>query len=204
VSLSDAEIGKNIARIRGARSQADVAAAMRARGFKWSQTTVWKVESGERPLRFVEASGLADVLGIGLSEFSLTTLDALIVRYVTQQQERERALAEAITAYLAGQRELAACADFVDDETGFLDDEIAQRVTNLLTRSPEAITEEARVTVRHETESRESLRQQQEALHRAADSEATVSIPPLEELYALERDGRYAQVVDASWARPHG
>lgn len=204
MSLSDAEIGKNIARIRGARSQADVAAAMRTRGFKWSQTTMWKVESGERPLRFAEASELAEVLGIGLSEFTFTTHAALIVRYATQQQENERKLRTAVAAFLTGQRELAACADFVADETGFVDDELAQRVTDLLTTTPETVAEQERVAVRHETESKESLRRQQEALQRATDGDRAESIPPLEELYALERDGRYAQILDASWSKPNG
>ncbi|WIJ46180.1 hypothetical protein [Curtobacterium citreum] len=117
---------------------------------------------------------------------------------------RERTLRTAIAAFLSGQRELAACADFVADETGFLDEKLAVRVTDLLTTTPEAVAEEERVAVRHETESKESLRQQQEALRRATDSARAESIPPLEELYALERDGRYAQILDASWSKPNG
>lgn len=45
-------------------SQKDLADAMRARGFKWSQATVWAVEKGERPLRLTEAEGLAAILRI--------------------------------------------------------------------------------------------------------------------------------------------
>ncbi len=61
---TDAEIGTNLTRIRGSRSQKDVADAMRDRGFKWSQATVWSVEKGERPLRLTEAQALGSVLRV--------------------------------------------------------------------------------------------------------------------------------------------
>lgn len=61
---TDEEIGANLTRIRGSRSQKDLAEAMRERGFKWSQATVWSVEKGERPLRLTEAQALGVVLGI--------------------------------------------------------------------------------------------------------------------------------------------
>ena len=48
--------------MRGDRSQQSVADAMRERGWKWSQATVWSVEKGERPLRLAEAEALAQVL----------------------------------------------------------------------------------------------------------------------------------------------
>lgn len=56
----------NVARLRGERSQKGVADAMRERGWKWSQATVWAIEKGERPLRLVEADDLATVLGVHL------------------------------------------------------------------------------------------------------------------------------------------
>lgn len=61
---TDEQIGANLIRIRHGMSQKDLADAMRARGFKWSQATVWAVEKGERPLRLTEAEGLGAVLGI--------------------------------------------------------------------------------------------------------------------------------------------
>lgn len=63
IVITDQWIGQNVARLRGDRAQRDVADAMRARGWKWSQTTVWKVESGERALRLAEAIDLEEVLG---------------------------------------------------------------------------------------------------------------------------------------------
>ncbi|MEV4689448.1 helix-turn-helix domain-containing protein [Microbacterium sp. LWH3-1.2] len=61
---TDEQIGTNLTRIRNGMSQKDLAEAMRARGFKWSQATVWSVEKGERPLRLTEAEGLGVVLRI--------------------------------------------------------------------------------------------------------------------------------------------
>lgn len=44
-------------------SQQELADKMRAAGFKWSQATVWSVESGERPLRISEAIAVAQCCG---------------------------------------------------------------------------------------------------------------------------------------------
>ncbi|TCJ23541.1 XRE family transcriptional regulator [Microbacterium sp. PI-1] len=60
---SDEQIGKNLVELRGDLSQKDLADAMRKRGFRWSQATVWGVEKGERPLRLTEAEAVAEVLG---------------------------------------------------------------------------------------------------------------------------------------------
>ena len=62
--VSDAEIGRNVTRIRGSMSQKDLADEMRKRGFRWSQATVWAVEKGDRPLRLAEADAVGAVLGI--------------------------------------------------------------------------------------------------------------------------------------------
>lgn len=58
----DEEIGRTLNRLRGNHSQNRVAQAMRDRGHKWSQATVWSVEKGERPLRLTEAEDLAAFL----------------------------------------------------------------------------------------------------------------------------------------------
>ena len=49
-------------------SQSQVALAMTHRGFAWHQTTVAKTESGERALRLDEASALAGVLGVEVTD----------------------------------------------------------------------------------------------------------------------------------------
>lgn len=64
----DKTIGKNVARLRGDRSQQLVADEMRSRGYDWSQATVWSVEKGRRPLRFAEAAQLADILDVAVTD----------------------------------------------------------------------------------------------------------------------------------------
>lgn len=65
---SDAEIGARVRDLRVARGmrQVDLADAMRDRGWKWVQATVWNVEQGTRPLRLSEATSLTGVLAVGV------------------------------------------------------------------------------------------------------------------------------------------
>ena len=66
---TDQDVGQAVARLRGERTQQAIADAMRERGWKWSQATVWSVEKGERPLRLREAAVLASVLGSNVEAF---------------------------------------------------------------------------------------------------------------------------------------
>ena len=52
-------------------SQANLGAAMAERGHKWSQATVWAVESGKRPMRMAEAIDLAEILEIPVDSFAV-------------------------------------------------------------------------------------------------------------------------------------
>ena len=60
----DKRIGEAVLTERGRMTQQAFADAMRERGHKWSQATVWSVEKGERPLRLSEAASVAEVLGV--------------------------------------------------------------------------------------------------------------------------------------------
>lgn len=64
ITMSNEEIGAGIRSLRGERSQQSIAAAMREHGWKWSQATVWGVETGERPIKYMEALSLAEILGV--------------------------------------------------------------------------------------------------------------------------------------------
>lgn len=44
-------------------SQTTLAAEMRSRGWKWSQVTVYSIEMGDRPLRWLEAKDLHELIG---------------------------------------------------------------------------------------------------------------------------------------------
>lgn len=68
--MSDELIGQAVMRLRQSRNltQQSIADLMRERGFRWSQATVWSVESGERPLRLHEAFALTDGLEADINE----------------------------------------------------------------------------------------------------------------------------------------
>lgn len=63
------EIGARVRRLRGARSQMDIAVAMFFSDTgPWDQTKLSKVESGTRDLRILEAISLAGALGVSVGE----------------------------------------------------------------------------------------------------------------------------------------
>ena len=53
-----------LARVEMGWTQEDLASAMRQHGFRWSQSTVARVEGARRPVRFAEMAALADLLDI--------------------------------------------------------------------------------------------------------------------------------------------
>jgi len=57
-------IGVTVSVLRDGMPQQAVADAMRERGHRWSQSTVWSVEKGERRLLLSEAADLAEVLDV--------------------------------------------------------------------------------------------------------------------------------------------
>lgn len=71
VATSDRRLGERLRmiRVRLDLSQRDVAQAVTDRhGLGWHQTTVAKVEAGDRPVRVAEALAVADVLGVHVDE----------------------------------------------------------------------------------------------------------------------------------------
>lgn len=85
----DQLIGQAVIALRGDQTQQAVADAMRERGWKWSQATVWSVEKGDRPLRLAEAGDLAEVLGASVNDLLLDETEREIeghARWVSRQR----------------------------------------------------------------------------------------------------------------------
>lgn len=119
---NDAEIGRNVTRLRGGGSQKDLADAMRKKGFRWSQATVWAVEKGERPLRLTEADALGQVFGIH-HQMLLSTGDHLdLTLQLREFGERLDEIHELAYSSFAEQRQLAESIDLVPP--GELDEEV--------------------------------------------------------------------------------
>jgi transcriptional regulator with XRE-family HTH domain len=96
-------------------SQEELAQRMSDRGFGFTQATIWKIESGQRPVRAGELVALADCLQV-MSAMSLTSEPGAARHHVRLQQANRNAydaygaLKEAAAAYLHAQIELAFAA----------------------------------------------------------------------------------------------
>ncbi|GAA3654422.1 helix-turn-helix domain-containing protein [Microbacterium marinilacus] len=138
MAKSDAEIGANLKRLRGAMSQTELARLMAKRGHRWSQPTVVAVERGERPIRLTEAEDVGQILDSGI--FLLLSDGnklGLTMRYrkVSDVEDRFGNLVQEI---FDAQKSLAIGAD------GRIDDELREMG---LRRSPVLIAWEQMVLV---------------------------------------------------------
>jgi transcriptional regulator with XRE-family HTH domain len=85
----DQEIGQRLKAARGALTQKGLAEEMKTYGWRWSQTTVWSIEEGERPLRLSEAASIAEILAVtpdslvALPDDTTYRLEALRLRAAT-------------------------------------------------------------------------------------------------------------------------
>ncbi|RUQ22765.1 helix-turn-helix transcriptional regulator [Kocuria sp. HSID16901] len=81
--VDSTQIGKNLKIMRGEMTQADLAKAMRKRGYKWTQATVWTAEQGDRKLKLDEAKSLADILGGSLTDFFQSSIVSEKARFLS-------------------------------------------------------------------------------------------------------------------------
>ena len=111
-SSLDKDIGSTAlgARIKTGLSQAAVAEWMTERGFAWHQTTVAKVEAGERPLRLSEAVALGTKLDVDLPTLVGDPTDAR--RKMAALLELE--VVDAIRGRDAAQRKVVALLERLD------------------------------------------------------------------------------------------
>ena len=144
----DQSIAANLRTYReaGNISQDELAQRMADRGFGFSQATIWKIESGQRPVRASELVALADSLGI-MTATSLTHQpDAARHQVQLDQANRKahhayQALKEAAVGYLDAQVELVVAAREAQD-AGLT---VTELYTSWLDTPPEEAVIEARV-----------------------------------------------------------
>lgn len=113
----DANVAANLRLWREAQrlSQDELAQRMNARGFGFSQATIWKIEQGRRPVKLAEAIALADALE--LRAWNNLAADPQEVAHEARMQtvhsrasQAYHALKATATAYLQAQLEVAVCA----------------------------------------------------------------------------------------------
>jgi transcriptional regulator with XRE-family HTH domain len=166
----DQHIAANVRTYReaGNLSQEELAQRMTDRGFGFTQATIWKIESGQRPVKASELVALADALGERTP--TLLTLEPEIANH---QAGVERAhykagaayheLKEAAAGYLDAQIELLVVAHGAR-EAGVAVPE--WQLTWLNTPAEEAVID-ARVDSEHEEE---QALQKVDAIHKVLDA----------------------------------
>lgn len=117
MSITDAQIGKNLAKLRGNMSQADLADAMKDRGFKWSQATVWSVEKGERPLRLTESEHVSEILDCSIHHLTTSGPYSAVQNAMGEVSRARGPLEEALKTFMKARYELALQAA-VSEHTG--------------------------------------------------------------------------------------
>lgn len=109
-SERDKLIGRNVATLRADVSQQALADAMRARGHRWSQATVWSVEKGDRPLKLDEAIDLARVVECDVGQLwaepALVAMGKVLHRNWLEVDELAIKLEDAAVRYEHGVRVL--------------------------------------------------------------------------------------------------
>jgi len=147
----DQNIAANLRTYREAASisQEDLAQRMADRGFGFSQATIWKIETGQRPVRASELIALAGSLGV-MSPTSLTYKPDAARHQVQLEQANRNAhhayerLKEAAAEYLDAQVELVVAARQAHDA--------GLAVTELHTSWLDTPAEEAVIEARVEAE----------------------------------------------------
>ena len=144
----DQNIAANLRTYReaGNISQEELAQRMSDRGFGFSQATIWKIESGQRPVRASELVALADSLDV-LSVISLTYEPGVARHNATLRQANRKARAayeavkQAAAAYIEAQFELVVAAREAHDD-GLT---VSELHTSWLSTPPEEAVIQARV-----------------------------------------------------------
>lgn len=97
-------------------TQQEVATAMRERGWKWAQATVWSIEKGERPLRLAEAEELSTIVGTSSSNFARPEPLNVVQTNLRRAAVVRGQILESVKAYDAALTELAVSADDVGSD----------------------------------------------------------------------------------------
>ena len=159
MAVSDEQIGKNLARLRGDMTQKELAAAMKARGCRWSQTTVWSVENGERPLRLAEAEDLRDILPSGWS-LTWRDPDAAAVERSRRMYNLDKELRAVVRAYLEEQVQLR----FAVEAEG-VSPRVREMVSDWLKATPTMVVEEVAIEDDVQAEAEVQVYEKVRALH---------------------------------------
>ncbi len=181
----DRNIAANVRAYREAAgiSQEELAQRMTDCGFGFSQATIWKIESGQRPVRASELIALTDALGVSLA--TSLTREPEATKYTIQLKQTSaaasaayHAVKEAAAAYLEAQVQLLfAAREAHDAGLG-----VTELYTSWLTTQAEEAVIEARVDQGHEATLSEHLNDEVEKILSALRSSGYEPIMRIEDI----------------------
>lgn len=132
------QIGEIVQALRGSRSQQEIANAMRERGHEWSQSTMWSVESGKRPLRLTEAADLATILNVDIPDLVPDPPDLPLIRKEREVLEQMQQLRVEWVWVLEKHRQLVQAALELRSGGG----EVPNRILELVKMGPDDLLRE--------------------------------------------------------------
>ncbi|MFI6031614.1 helix-turn-helix domain-containing protein [Amycolatopsis magusensis] len=191
-------------RERGGVSQEELAQRMSERGFGFSQATIWKIESGQRPVKISEAVALSDALD--LPSWINLTAEPDVTRHHADLTAAHRGAAQtyavlkdAAVLYLRAQVDLS----FIVRQARDAGVPVSQLYTSWLDIPAEKAVLEARVESAHEDDVQ--MRQAEEVNAILAALREHGYVPPRPEDW-VEDGGESAtgSVDDAGQAEPAG
>jgi transcriptional regulator with XRE-family HTH domain len=155
-------------RDRCSLSQEDLAQQMSDRGFGFSQATIWKIESGQRPVKLSEAVALAEILQLRNCAFLTEEPEQSRHRAHLQQANRwahntYTQIKQAAAAYLEAQANVLVAAREAHD-AGLT---VTTLSTSYLDIAPEQAVIEARVEWDHADAHNEQINDQVTAILQA-------------------------------------
>ena len=116
----DAFIASTVQRQRLALglSQAELGAAMREKGWKWNQTTIWSIEQNNRQVRLAEAVDLAELLGTSIEQLFEKPLESALRSLTAKSREQSLAFSLAEGRFKATSERIRALWDLDQAQAG--------------------------------------------------------------------------------------
>jgi transcriptional regulator with XRE-family HTH domain len=152
-------VNLKLTRERLGESQTGLAKKMADLGFPWHQTTVSRIEVGERPVQLVEALALAKVMDVNVGDMLQSPEDVRLTGLVQKANRHvvgllttiEMSTNEVIRAKIELESHLAAAKD------AGLDAKLIDTVTEWLAKEPEDMVRDGRTSAEQILETQAAL-----------------------------------------------
>ncbi|WP_170970335.1 helix-turn-helix domain-containing protein [Nocardioides jishulii] len=149
VDRFDAQVGKNLEKLRKARdlTQTDLAARVAERGVPFRQQTVVKIEKGQRSLKLREVKAVANALEVGVetlvAEESVMDWSAVLMRHTGDVEAAWEVLHEAALSLIRKKMALQFTLDGIERTEVHVEDSLLNDAATLLQVDPVKVVQGA-------------------------------------------------------------